>query len=148
MKALTWKYPYGPMMVKGKLETRSWPTNYRGLVLICIAKKAYTPEEIEAMSYDYQIDQMDEFLAENLYNHSDILGMAIAVGTLADCVKLSHKHETDTYIRHREGYYAHIYENIRPIKPLAWKGGQGWKNVPQGIIDSIEYLETIYLKAI
>ena len=47
IKALSWKQPYASLMLKGKIETRSWPTNYRGLVLICASKAPYSIKEIK-----------------------------------------------------------------------------------------------------
>lgn len=41
LRALSWKEPYATLMLHGKVETRTWPTDYRGLVLNCVALKDY-----------------------------------------------------------------------------------------------------------
>lgn len=46
IRALWWREPYASLMLQGKVETRTWNTNYRGLVLICASIKPYDDADI------------------------------------------------------------------------------------------------------
>ncbi len=136
MLALSWKQPFASLMLHGKIETRTWKTNYRGLVLICSSKKPYSYKIIKDISGEAQYQRiMDKTLDEELF-----LGSAIAVGNLVDCRPMQPDDEEKTFVAYRDGLYCHIYENVKPIKPFIWKGTQGWKKVSQDIINKIEYL--------
>jgi hypothetical protein len=51
IRALTWKEPYASLMLHGKIETRTWYTKYRGLVLICAGLKHYNENLHTIMNY-------------------------------------------------------------------------------------------------
>jgi hypothetical protein len=48
MKALSVRQPWASMIARGEktIECRSWPTKYRGPLLICAAKKPYGSEPV------------------------------------------------------------------------------------------------------
>ena len=79
----------------------------------------------------------------NKLNFSEMLklaGKAIAVGYLINCRPMKKSDKNDCYVKFNPGLYCHIYNDVKAIKPFDWKGSQGWKNVPEDIIDQIEYI--------
>jgi hypothetical protein len=128
IRALSWKQPFASAMLAGKIETRTWATKYRGLVLICTSLQAYS-EEIE-----------DKLCGKDLYrsllrvlgSQLDTLdhnGFAIAIGRLVDCFPMQPVHEEKCFVQWRQGLYCHVYSDVRKIQPFRWKGSQGWRVV-------------------
>ena len=54
-KALFWKQPYGTAMFCGKrYESRTWRTNFRGLILVCTSLKPYEFKRVlEVSGYEH-----------------------------------------------------------------------------------------------
>ncbi len=153
MKALSWKQPFASLMLHGKIETRTWETKYRGLVLICASKTAYSEAQILSISGEVQTQR--SFLTIIDAERKQYLGHAIAVGNLVDCRPMRLCDEDKCFVEYREPWienqangkppkdkmlWCHIYEDVKAIKPFPWTGVQGWKEVSQEIIDSIVYL--------
>ena len=136
--ALTWKQPFASLMLNGKIETRSWNTNYRGLVLICAGKTVYNEQQLLDISGEVQTQRIFNYL--NFRNMKELKGKAIAIGFLIDCRPMQPEDENNCFVKYRPGLYCHIYKNVKAIKPLDWKGKQGWKNVPEDIINQFEYI--------
>lgn len=103
------------------IETRSWPTNYRGEILICstVAGKNKTTSK------------------------SFIFGNAIAVATLKDCKPFTREDRKKALVHwstNMQGMYSWHLTNIKPIKPIPVKGQQRIYNVNIDPSD-IEYLD-------
>jgi hypothetical protein len=132
IKALSWKEPYGSLMLAGKIETRTWYTNYRGWVLICTSKKSYNLDQILDISGQRQFNRIIDFFE----NKDHILnpGHAIAVAWLENCRLMQPADEDDCYVKHSYSLYCHIYTDILPIVPYPVKGKQGFFKVPEEII--------------
>lgn len=127
--ALSWKEPYGSLMLHGKIETRTWKTNYRGLVLICCSKVAYAEHQLMNIS---GIAGAQRIL--NLLNERGITeqpGKAIAVSRLIDCRPMKFDDEGKTFVKFYSDLYCHVYEDVTPIQPFPWKGKQGWSTVSE-----------------
>jgi len=154
MLALSWKQPFASAMLVGKVETRTWFTNYRGLVLICASQQPYNDETVrricglkgETKSFDLLYD-MSVAIKNHIHKGAPVAfdsvntnGMAIAVGRLINCCPMTKEDEDKAFVKYQPGLWCHFYDDVKPIKPFPWKGAQGWKKVPQEIIDSIEYL--------
>lgn len=139
MLALSWKQPFGTAMLYGKIETRSWNTNYRGPVLICTSQRSYDLYSAKEICGNYLFDLMFSKMNSDS-GIIDLNGYAIAVGNLVDCRPMTLDDEAATFVQYRPGLYCHVYENVRPIKPFPWKGSQGWKTVDPEIIKTIVYL--------
>jgi len=139
MLAITLKQPYASLMLQGKDETRTWPTNYRGLVLLCSGRQPYPYEEIVKISGDVQLSRLWEALSYAQFKDLPA-GKAIAVGNLISCRRMTPADENKTFVAYKNGLYCHIYANVRPIVPFDWKGVQGWKKVDQKTINQIKYL--------
>lgn len=121
IKALFWKQPYANLMLHDKIETRTWKTKYRGLVLICSSLKPYRNIDFEDI-IKFDINNI-------LYNEDIKLGYAIAIGELVDCRLMTIEDEKKCYTTYRQGLYCHVYDNVRPILPFKIKGSLGWMNL-------------------
>lgn len=142
MLALSWKQPFAELMLHGKVETRKWKTNYRGLVLICVSKQPYNEEEIINISGEYQYQRIRDIILPYFAQNIRVsYGNAIAVGRLVDCREMTLKDTNACFVQFWDSdlRYCHVYKDIKPIIPFKWKGSQGWKTVEQDIIDKIIY---------
>lgn len=113
MRALSWKQPFGTLMLHGKIETRKWKTNYRGPVLICISKKSYSLDELHDLCGEYVVHIIIGTLGYEPAQFDDVCGYAIAVGNLVDCRKMTPEDEDDCFIKYNPDLWCHFYENVR-----------------------------------
>jgi hypothetical protein len=133
--ALSWKQPYAELMMHGKVETRSWDTKYRGLVLICASKVPYTLAEVSKLSGD----QVNPRFAQNyILNYPK--AAAVCIGRLIETWPMEEKDEIACMVKYRPGLYCHKYSDIQRIEHIDWKGSQKWKVVPKSIIDQIKFM--------
>lgn len=132
IKALFWKQPYANLMLHGKIETRTWNTNYRGLVLICASKIPYTNHLVKLIS---NIDKVYQVLGDETIK----LGCAIAVGKLVDCRLMQPDDEEKCFVNYSPNLYCHIYEDVKAIEPFELKGQMGWMNINDDILNKIKY---------
>jgi hypothetical protein len=141
MKALSWKEPYASLMLHGKIETRTWSTNYRGQVLICASQKPYSDLQTCDISGEIQSIRISDTLFSNEIELTRFKnGFAFAVGELVDCRPMTIEDEDKCFVQYRPGLWCHIYENVRELEyPIFWKGSQRWKNVPEDIVKSLIY---------
>ncbi len=132
MKAITLWQPWATFIALGykKVETRSWPTTYRGPIAIHAAKRRMTHYERERMAY---------LEARYRLNASYPLGVIVCTATLTDCVRM-----TDDLIE-RQGYtelhlgdwrpgrYAWFLRDIKRLDPpVPARGAQGlWEWEPE-----------------
>lgn len=147
--ALSWKQPYGSLMLHGKIETRVWETKYRGRVLICTSKAAYSQDAALSISGAYQFQR----LCHRLLNDEsiDVNGYAIAIGTLVDCRPMTPDDEDKTFVQYREPWvdktgkrrrlFCHVYEDVQAIEPFPWQGSQGWREVGEPELSRIKRKE-------
>ena len=130
MKAITLWQPWASLIAIGakKYETRSWPTNYRGLLAIHAAAKAPKTEmelcEIEP--FKSSLRRAGIISANELP-----LGSVIAIANLVDCIYISKefiKAILDTveygFGDYEISRYAWKLEGVRPINPIPAKGMQ------------------------
>ncbi len=120
MKALSLKQPWATLIASGQktIETRMWPTNYRGELLICSSKK---PDKyMDAICSDLFSDYSEEDFP---------LGVALCVVELYDCQTMTKEHEAaamcEVYGEGRWKAKSFFLRNIRRIKPLPVKGQLG-----------------------
>lgn len=140
IRMLSFWQPFAGLMLYGKTETRKWATKYRGLILICSTFTPFErqPSEMQQL-YDFSSENKGDIsLAKTMEKQNghdvfDLNGYAIAIGRLVQCrkVKLSDK----TYFMHPPELYAHVYEDVKRIKPFPLKGFQG---LPRRINDDIK----------
>lgn len=138
--ALTWKEPFGSLMLQGKIETRTWATNYRGWVLMCAGKQAYPRETVFKISGDQAIRINAAFGFDDQYKGAGYCGYAFAVGYLEDCRPMTKQDERQCYVEYYPDLYCHVYRDVQKIEPFQWRGTQGWKTVPPDILRQIKLL--------
>lgn len=139
IRALSWKQPFATAMLHGKIETRTWNTDYRGLVLICTSKASYDEATAIRICGELQFIRMCRVISKDM-DTLDLEGYAIAVGRLVDCQKMKPDDEDKTFVKYRNDLYCHVYEDIKPIEPFAWKGSQGWRKLDRETISKIKFI--------
>jgi hypothetical protein len=122
-KALTICQPYAHLIMRGdkRIENRTWPTSYRGLLYIHAGKSRdwldiwnMGGEDFDA-GYDIPLRLMS-------------FGAMVAVARLVDCVRIEHgaaKYPWMDDHEHAEGPWCWILESVTPIGPWPWRGAQG-----------------------
>ena len=136
IRALNWKQPYCYLMMHGKVETRTWYTGYRGLVLMCASKSPYSNKQLLEIAGDKQwsrIVQMTDYV-------DLISGQAQSVGFLYGCRPMTIEDEDKCFVKYRPGLYCHLYTDVKAIKPFPHKGSQGWKKMPSGLYENLQFL--------
>lgn len=141
LKALSWKEPYGSLMLPphNKIETRTWNTPYRGLVLLCASKKGYTWNVCRDISGEKQFNRILDSYGPDITRRT-IEGSAFAIGRLVDCRPMRREDEDRAFVKYFSDLFCHVYENVTPIIPIPWKGSQGFRPVPQDVIEQIQLL--------
>ncbi len=130
IRALSCKQPFTSLMLHGKVETRTWDTKYRGLVLICASKVKYPYNTLIRIS-GTQIWRILTKLKLVVYDELSAfeLGHAIAIGRLTDSRKMIHDDEEKCFVKYNPELFCHIYQDVTPIIPFEWKGSQGWRTL-------------------
>lgn len=146
IRALSWKEPYASLMLYEKIETRTWATKYRGLVLICASKKPYKTDEINEISGCVQQERVMDIIFDNnnlgTKNFIDF-GKAIAIGELVDCRPMTKGDENKCFVEYSPDLWCHVYKNVLPIDSFPFKGVQGWKKLNNDIWDQIKFINVI-----
>ena len=125
MKAITISEPWASMIAHGfkTMETRSWPTKYRGRIAIH-AGKGKMPSE--------NIPEMIEMLDGDTHP-----GCIVAYADIIDCIEITDDIIEQVKENHAEyisgfyspGRYAFILDNVEQIEPIQMKGRQRIWNV-------------------
>jgi hypothetical protein len=137
--ALSLKDPFGILMLYDKIETRTWPTNYRGLVMICCSKMGYSNNKLFNICGEKQFERVLGILSrlDSQKLNGNHKGNAIAVGRLIDCRPMQKKDEDSCFVQYFPDLFCHVYQDITPIVPLLWNGTQKWKEVDQSFKELI-----------
>lgn len=129
MKAISLWQPWASAIAQGikTIETRGWPTKYRGPLAIHAARK-WTADQKDFATH--------EFMCGRLRGGRMPLGAIVAVCELVDC-KPSGELETTVSAVERlwgnfdPGRFGWILANVRPLPaPVPYIGRQGFFNVP------------------
>ncbi len=136
MKGFSLWQPWASLMGAGlkTIETRSWPTRYRGPLAIHAAKRLMTREE-KGLIYLWACRGLvpAEWIDEPLP-----YGAILAVVELVGCIQTE-----DTFPGPREeafgnygpGRWAWITRNLRPLpKAIPYRGAQGLFEIPDSIM--------------
>lgn len=137
MRALSWKQPFATAMLYGKIETRTWDTKYRGKVLICTSKSSYDPWDLAEICGERLHSNMIQKVKHDFA--LDLYGYAIGVGELVDSRPMELLDQEKAFVLYDPNLYCHIYENVQTIKPIQWKGTQGWKTLDDEFVKSLIY---------
>lgn len=140
IRALSWRQPFGTLMLHGKLETRSWFTTYRGLVLICISDQKVNHAKTLELAGPGGVKLIDDFYKANKINPDLVIGKAIAVGRLVNCRAMRKEDEKAAFVDYKPGLFVHFYEDVRRIEPIPWKGSQRWGRVDPSVSETFKFL--------
>jgi hypothetical protein len=137
MKALTLHQPFASAILLGykKIETRSWKTNYRGMLAIHAAKgfpkyaRIFTKRE-----------QKNDRLPQSIEKLS--FGAIIGFVSIFDMqrvedVRFNISKIERTYGDYSNGRWAWILRTIIPIEPISCRGYQRLWTIPDDILDRI-----------
>lgn len=138
MKALTICQPYPHLILAGEkhVENRTWPTRYRGPLIIHAGKsRAWLDEDVHAGTAK-KID-FDEVTGERF-----VFGAIVGLCTLADCVRVEAIEAGRLDARfpqlanraHCGGPWCWVLTNVRAIPPIPWKGEQGLFDIPDQVV--------------
>lgn len=121
IRMLAWKPPYGTAMLHGKIETRTWPTTYRGQVLMYNSLEGFSTDELIDLS-GKQYDRLIKTVKDD--PTLEMFGMAFALGDLVYCRKMKETDEERTFVQYKpdEIKYCHFYNDVKRIKPFPVKG--------------------------
>ena len=130
VKAITLYEPWASLIALGakKIETRSWPTKYRGSLAIHAGKTI----RAEYMNLAWQ-DPFRSVLLKSLGRNGGIeyhLGCVIAIAQLVDCVRMRPDNMPSGLERsfgdYRVGRYMWFLDDVRRLeKPIPIRGQQG-----------------------
>lgn len=123
MKAITITEPWASMIAKGfkKIETRSWPTSYRGKIAIHAGKGK--PNRDWVGNVPEMMNLIDNDIHPGcIIAYADLIGCEKMTKEMIDNVKKNHAE----YISgiYEPGRYAFILDNIQPVTPIPTKGKQ------------------------
>jgi hypothetical protein len=129
MNALSVKNPVGELIILGykPIETRTWKTNFRGDILICVSQKLFTGKLFIPSGFSSHD-------MTNAYYH---VGKAICVVSLVDIRPMVKEDEKLACCPIYDGAYSWILENIRPIKRFPVKGKLNIFQVEDKLIEYI-----------
>ena len=107
MKIISIRQPWAELIVQGfkDVENRTWPTRYRGPVLIHASLR---PDDITS-------DEIERRFGVRLEGELPVGGI-VGVTELVDCVR---PHSSRWYAR---GHYAFVLARSRPLPFVRWKG--------------------------
>lgn len=128
IRMLAWKPPYGTAMLFGKVETRTWPTAYRGQVLMYNSLKGFTTDELLDLA-GKQYDRLIKTVKDD--STLKMFGMAFAIGELVYCRQMKESDEERIFVAydHEIERYCHFYNEVKRIKPFAIKGNVNFPNL-------------------
>lgn len=126
MKAITICQPYAELIARGekRVENRTWPTNYRGPILIHAGKSRQW----------LQLDDEDFDERYSMHVSQMAFGAVVAIADLVECasygrIELKDFDRDYPWLReheHTEGPWCWILANVRRLpKPLPARGAQG-----------------------
>ena len=116
MKALSLHQPHASWIARGhkKIETRTWPTPYRGPLVICSTKST---------------EDLDLPVEPSAYP----LGVLIAVCNLVDCRRLVPQDEGPACTVWSPGRFAWVLADVRPLPNVPVRGYQGLFKLPPAL---------------
>ena len=135
MKAITLWQPWATLIAIGakKVETRSWPTRYRGEIAIHAAKRKPRPLEVayilEECGLSCKFDGLDVL-------EDYPLGAIVATARLVDCKLMDDPliaRQTPDELacgNWEQGRFAWCLEDIQPCEPYPIRGFQGLWDLP------------------
>jgi hypothetical protein len=134
MKIISIKQPWAQLIASGAkdVENRTWPTRYRGPVLIHASRRAN----------GVRSDEIERRFGVRLPPVLD-LGGIVGITEIVDCVKPhpSPWYNRDGYLDRRgarRDYFAFVLANSRPLPFVQWKGQLGIRDAPQALLQLLD----------
>jgi ASCH domain-containing protein len=120
LKVLSLRQPWASLVVHGikDVENRTWPTRYRGLVLIHASLRA---DEISA-------DDLERRFGARLPIELP-LGGIVGITEIVDCVR---PHSSKWYA---PGHHAFVLAGSRPLPFTRWKGALSMRTAPAELLE-------------
>jgi hypothetical protein len=123
MIALSIQQPWAWLIVQGHkdIENRTWPTSYRGKILIHAGKR-YAKYEFEddAITFGFRFSGFPE-------TREEMTGGIVGMATLVDCVQ-----ESDSQWFY--GPYGFVLRDARPLPFVPFRGQLGFFDVPDDLV--------------
>lgn len=164
MKAISLWQPWASLIANGakKIETRSWPTNYRGPILIHAAKRKNKGEMIEICNQPWMLAALGTDW-KNALEHLNNLpyGAIVALAELVDCKRVDKFVHADLIKRQRHhngdpntwceywlgnyepGRFGWVLENVKALDtPIPYKGEQGLFEVPDTVLPQHDFSQS------
>jgi hypothetical protein len=133
MKTLSIRQPWAWLVANGHkdIENRTWPTSYRGPLLIHASKGMTRAEWDDVWGFVFCGFGIPAELSSMLPKHDQLdRGGIIGIADLFDCVPPS-RAESPWHI---EGNYGFALRNARPLPFIPYKGQLGIFDVPDSIL--------------
>jgi hypothetical protein len=123
MKIISVRQPWASLIANGikDVENRTWPTRYRGRVLVHASQR---PDGITA-------DEIERRFGERLSSGLS-LGGIVGITEIVDCVR---PHPSKWYA---EGHFAFVFANSRPLPFVPWKGTLSLREAPRELLELLE----------
>jgi len=135
MKAISLWQPWASLIALGlkRFETRSWPTSYRGPLLICAGQRK--PQWNEARDVFWGLASRVENMVD--WYMGLPYGKAVAVVDLASCIKIADHPIHDKLWREERafgdftpGRFAWELQSVQRVRPFPVRGRQRLFEVP------------------
>ncbi len=132
MKAISIRQPWAWLIVHGgkDIENRTWPTRYRGPVLIHAAKGMTREEWEDAWTFAQGTGASPKAIAAGITRDTIDRGGFVGMADLTDCVPWERR-VSRWHIAHCFGFKL---DNVRPIPFTPYTGALGLFDVPEGIV--------------
>ena len=113
------RQPWAALIVTGikDIENRTWPTHYRGPVLVHASKQA-AKIDIDEIEFRFGVRLSSDLL------RGGIVGMT----EIVDCTR-SHPSKW-----HAPDYYAFVLANSRPLPFVPWQGALSLRDAPDDLL--------------
>jgi len=139
MKALSIRQPWAWLIVNGHkdIENRTWPTRFRGRVLIHAGKGMTRAEFEDAAHFMAMISPIDPLPLGDMANaaRGGIVGVATITGCIPGTQKVSPWHMADQF-----GFQI---VDARPLPFLQCKGALGFFDVPSDVAAQLRQMHEL-----
>lgn len=137
MRALSLTQPWATLVAVGakQLETRSWPTTYRGELAIHASSRF--PRDCKDLCHDEPF--LSALTEAGIGRVTDLpIGAIVAVATLTDCIWITHQNAPggDEYLfgDYTPGRFMLRLENVLKLdRPVPAKGALGFWTMPEEV---------------